>query len=189
MTANAMKGDREKCLTAGMSDYLSKPVGRQALKAALERESDIQPVEAAHSPAKPELALPQTITVPSGRSSDEEVLVDTDRLRDLTDGEPKQMQHLIDLYLTAAIPILDGLNEAIQANSSGEVERIAHKLIGSSACLGVDAFTQPLRELERLGRKGSLSGAPALFDDVRHKFPRVRSALTQFVETLQASSP
>jgi HPt (histidine-containing phosphotransfer) domain-containing protein len=97
------------------------------------------------------------------------------------------MQQLIDLYLTQTVPMLDSLNEAIQTNSSGDVARIAHKLVGSSVSCGVEAFTQSLRELERLGHEGNLSGAHALFDDVRHKFPRVQSVFTQFVQTLQSS--
>jgi HPt (histidine-containing phosphotransfer) domain-containing protein len=91
------------------------------------------------------------------------------------------MQQLIDLYLTQAVPMLDDLNEAIQTNSSGEVARIAHKLVGSSVSCGVEAFTESLRELEGLGQEGDLSGADALFDDVRHKFPRVQSVLTQLM--------
>ena len=107
--------------------------------------------------------------------------MDIDQLRDVTNGEPDRMQRLIDLYLTQAAPMLDGLNEAIQTNSSGDVARIAHKLVGSSLSCGVEAFTQPLRELERLGRAGDLAGAHALLDDVRHKFPRVQRVLTQLM--------
>ena len=114
--------------------------------------------------------------------------MDIDRLRDVTDDEPDRMQQLIDLYLTQAVPMLDGLDEAIQTNSSGDVARIAHKLVGSSVSCGVEAFTLPLRELERLGHEGDLSGAHALLDDVRHKFPRVQSAFTQFMQTLHDSS-
>ena len=73
------------------------------------------------------------------------------------------------------------LKEAIRISSSGDVARIAHKLVGSSLSCGVDAFTQPLRELERLGQEGDLSGADALFDEVRRKFPRVQSALAQLM--------
>jgi HPt (histidine-containing phosphotransfer) domain-containing protein len=120
------------------------------------------------------------------------VLVDIDRLRDVADDKPDRMQQLIDLYLTQAAPMLDGLHEAIQTNSSGDVARIAHKLVGSSISCGVEAFTQPLRELERLGHEGDLAGAHALFEDVRHKFPRVQSVLTQLMPNppkLQVMTP
>jgi two-component system sensor histidine kinase/response regulator len=177
MTANAMEGDREKCLTAGMSDYLSKPVRRNELKAALDRHAEIGSIA----------TQSERVSTPSDISSSEEVLVDIDRLRDATDDEPDRMLRLIDLYLTQAGPMLGGLNDAIQANASAEVARIAHKLVGSSVSCGVEAFTQPLRELERLGHEGDLSGAPALFDDVRHKFPRVQNVFSQLVQTLQST--
>ena len=115
--------------------------------------------------------------------------MDFDQLRDVTDGEPDRMKQLVDLYLTQAVPILDGLKEAIQTNSSGDVARIAHKLIGSSLSCGVEAFTQPLRELERLGREDNLAGASSLFEDVRHKLPRVKIAFAQFLQTIPELKP
>jgi signal transduction histidine kinase/DNA-binding response OmpR family regulator/HPt (histidine-containing phosphotransfer) domain-containing protein len=180
MTANAMEGDREKCLAVGMSDYLSKPVRRNELKAALDRCREIQTTAADASSSDPEsgLAYSPLASAASHPSFSEELLVDIDRLRDVADDDPDRMQQLVDLYLAQAGPMLDDLNEAIQTNSSGDVARIAHKLVGSSVSCGVEAFTQPLHELERLGLAGDLSGAHALFDDVRHKVPRVQRILT-----------
>jgi two-component system sensor histidine kinase/response regulator len=176
MTAHAMAGDRERCLAAGMDDYVSKPLRKEDLLRALEGAKVKAGEHETDSP------------IPTGpRPASEEVLVDIDQLRDVTDDEPDRMQQLINLYLTQTVPMLDSLNEAIQTNSSGDVARIAHKLVGSSVSCGVEAFTQSLRELERLGHEGNLSGAHALFDDVRHKFPRVQSVFTQFVQTLESS--
>ena len=173
MTANAMEGDREKCLASGMSDYLSKPVRRDELKMALDRHGQIRPPTAASDH-------------PS--SSAGEILVDINRLREVAHDEADQLQELIDLYLVEAGPMLDGLGQAIRSNSSGEVARIAHEFVGCSLFCGVDAFTQSLRALERLGQQGNLSGADALLADVRHKFPRVQSAFTQLVQTLHTSN-
>ncbi len=173
MTANAMEGDREKCLASGMSDYLSKPVRRDELKMALDRHRQIRPATAA--PDQPS-------------SSAGEILVDINHLREVAHDQADQLQELIDLYLVEAGPMLDGLGQAIRSNSSGEVARIAHEFVGCSLFCGVDAFTQPLRALERLGQQGNLSGADALLADVRHKFPRVQSAFTQLVQTLHTSN-
>ncbi|PYK68542.1 MAG: hypothetical protein DME45_06840 [Verrucomicrobia bacterium] len=173
MTANALEGDRKKCLTSGMNDYLSKPVRRNELKVALDRHDQIRPTATAPD-------------IPS--SSAGEILVDINRLREVAHDQADQLQELIDLYLVEAGPMLDGLGQAIRTNSSGEVARIAHEFVGCSLFCGVEALTQPLRALERLGQQGNLSGADALLADVRHKFPRVQSAFTQLVQTLQTSS-
>jgi HPt (histidine-containing phosphotransfer) domain-containing protein len=118
--------------------------------------------------------------------------VDIDQLRNVTDNEPDLMQRLIDLYLNQAVALLDGIDEAIQIKANGDLARIAHKLVGSSVSCGVEAFTHPLRELERLGRAGDLTGACGLFDEIRHKFARVERILTQLASTarkLQAAIP
>lgn len=174
MTANAVEGDREKCLACGMNDYVSKPVLQDELKAALDRHIQIRPTVIARDKAP---------------SSAGEILLDVDRLREVAHDQADQLQQLIDLYLVEAGPMLDGLGRAIRTNASGEVARIAHEFVGCSLFCGVEAFTQPLRALERLGQEGNLSGADALLADVYHKFPHVQTAFTQLVQALQTSNP
>jgi signal transduction histidine kinase/DNA-binding response OmpR family regulator len=176
MTAHAMAGDRERCLAAGMDDYISKPLRKEDLFRVVDGVDVAANEDETNSP------IP---TFP--RFASQDVLIDIDQLRDVTDNEPDRMRRLIDIYLTQATPMLDELNAAIQINSSGEVGRLAHKLVGSSISCGVQAFTQPLRELERLSREGDLSEANALFNDVRQGFPRVQNAFEQFLQSIPAA--
>jgi HPt (histidine-containing phosphotransfer) domain-containing protein len=90
--------------------------------------------------------------------------------------------------LTQAVPLLADLQAAIATNSGEALAQAAHKLVGSSISCGVQAFTEPLRKLERLGQAGDLTGAAALFDQVRQTFPRVRIFLNQFLQDLPALS-
>jgi PAS domain S-box-containing protein len=176
ITAHAMAGDRERCLAAGMDDYVSKPLRKEDLLRVLHGLDVDADNGETDSP------------IPTGpRPASEEASVDIDQLRDVTDNEPARMRRLVDIYLTQAATMLNELDAAIQAKAGGDVVRLAHKLVGSSISCGVQAFTQPLRELERLGNEGDLSGASPLFDDLRHKFPTVKNAFDEFLKTLPAS--
>lgn len=172
MTANAMDGDKERCLAAGMDDYLSKPVRRNELQAALKR-CDVLQGRVSSSPGKWE------------PSATEDCLVDLDRLREVADDDPEQIRYFVELYIAQTILMLDGLKEAVLTSNAEAVASTAHKLVGSSLSCGVEAFTRPLRELERIGEAGDLSGACVLLDDVRDRFPRVQNTLTQFVQGLE----
>jgi HPt (histidine-containing phosphotransfer) domain-containing protein len=114
--------------------------------------------------------------------------VDLDRLRDVNDDDPERIRRLVDIYLTQAVTLLADLQAAIETKSADGLARAAHKLVGSSISCGVQAFTEPLRKLERLGQAGDLTGAGALFDQVRQTFPRVRIFLNQFLQDLPALS-
>jgi PAS domain S-box-containing protein len=178
MTANALEGDWEKCLLAGMNNYVGKPVRLDELRAALARcgEGKVSAAIATPQPAVPDVAATTL--------SAETAMVDLDRLRDVTDDDPARIRRLVGIYLTQAVPLLDNLQTALDANSPTDVAEVAHKLVGSSISCGVQAFTLPLRKLEQLGHAGNLSGAAELVNVVRQTFPPVRNRLNQFLQDL-----
>ena len=154
MTANAMQGDREKCLQASMNDYLSKPVKDSDLKAALGRSRDASAAHVVEPTPEPE--IPETPT--------EEDLVDVERLEAAANEDPKLLQELVDLYFAQATDLMNGLRGAINSGSAKDIDHFAHKLVGASLACGMSAMVLPLRELEKRGKQGQLGDADALFD-------------------------
>ena len=126
LTAHAMAGDRQKCLDAGMDDYLSKPVRLEELQKALERFC-------AKQPGGQTLANPQAPPVPATAPIEAGGHGTIERSGH---GDQQQMRELVDLYFAQADEILSGLDTAIKADAPKEVERLAHKLAGASVAWG-----------------------------------------------------
>jgi HPt (histidine-containing phosphotransfer) domain-containing protein len=175
MTANAMQGDREKCLAAQMSDYLSKPVKDTELKKALERAP-------LHSAAAPDALAPES--VPPDVTSDND-LVDLERLEAAANEDPAMLQELVDLYFAQAKDLMNGLRGAITAGSAKDVDHFAHKLVGASLACGMSAMVLPLRALERQGKEGRLSNAEALFAQASRHLEMTRDKVGTYVREYQ----
>jgi two-component system, sensor histidine kinase and response regulator len=172
MTANAMQGDREKALEAGMDDYVSKPVQVKELDEVLERwllqdEAKVEPNSSA-----PEAG--NGTAAPNG-SIDHSVL---EGLRELQEkGEPDVLKELVELFLEDVPPQLKALREAEKREDAMSVERIAHTLKGSSGNLGAVRMEAICAELEELGRSGDVDSAPALISRLETELGRVRAVL------------
>ncbi len=187
MTANAMQGDREKCLEAGMDDYLAKPVRPEDIRSVIERWGDKahspeHPVTTATTPvtAKPS-AAPNSPT-PFPTVPDPEPPVNMERLLDFANGSAKNLRELITLYLQQTADQIEKLDAATRAGNAPEVKRLAHSCAGASATCGMVTIVPLLHKLERMGHEENLADALPVCDEACRQFDRIRRFLFQYQE-------
>jgi two-component system, sensor histidine kinase and response regulator len=170
MTAHALQGEREKCLAAGMDDYISKPFQPEELDAVLERW-----IPQTASTAEARTSETSSAEAPDG-AIDQSVLANLRNL--LQDGKPGVLNRLIAMFLDDTPPKLAALREAVAQEEAKALEQVAHALMGSSASLGALHMASICEELEAFGRSGDLTQAPGLLSQLEAEFDRVRDALT-----------
>jgi len=187
MTASAMSGDREKCLDAGMDDYLSKPVRPEAVQAAVERWGPqiSEPADPSDSPEETHAPMPLTPSPAPQTPDDSTVPVDVERLTEMAGPDEPSLRELTDLYLTQTDDQLAELREAISKSNAKEVERVAHKAAGASSTCGMIAVVPALRELETQARQDNLAQANAFFESVTRDLQRIRTFLKDYLEELR----
>jgi len=139
MTAHAMKGDRERCLEAGMDGYITKPV----------RFSDIEQTLA---------GLAETLARPANPAAKAESWNRTEAL-DRIGGDEELLRDLCQIFLEESPKLLEKLQQAVAAGDSDGVMRAAHSLKGESSYLGAGGTSQAARQLEEMGRNQDLSSA------------------------------
>lgn len=183
LTANAVRGDREKCLVAGMDDYLAKPYSGEQLANVLARwlpaaeQKDISAVEtlSAVPPAPTFTPLP----APSPIN-----LVVLDKVRAISPASGQILvRRLIDAYLSNTPPLLHRLTQALADEDPSASAQAAHALKSSSINVGAETLGALFHALEQHGRAGDIVACRALTADVDREFAQVKASLEKVLET------
>jgi CheY-like chemotaxis protein len=181
LTANALQGDRERCLAAGMDDYLGKPFTAAQLEGTLCRWLRSVPA-APQSPALP-LTLPvgsecaPAVDVGCGESAPLDPVA-LQRLRDMGGGAPDAfLRRLADAYMRNADADLTRLSSAIAGADAELLAKAAHRLKSASANVGATTLSCLCRDLEVDARAGRIDRAGTLVAAIRGEHARVAAAL------------
>jgi HPt (histidine-containing phosphotransfer) domain-containing protein len=160
MTAFAMTGDRERCLTAGMDAYVSKPIRHQELFETIQAlVLDVPKISA---------ALPE--------ETPKEVL-DEAQLMSCVDNDPQLLRDLVDRFLAEYPRLLDGIRVAVDKKDARAAERGAHSLRGSAGNLSAKLVAEAALRLERLAQAEDWVYAEHVLRELESQLERLRPAL------------
>jgi polar amino acid transport system substrate-binding protein len=168
LTAHALKGDRERCLKAGMDGYVSKPIQRNLLKEAINSvmsltDEDIEEVR-------------------ESVSGDNKDIFDGDEYVDRLEGETELIIEMVEMFLQEHDRLIDELGKTIENGNTSQVEHKAHELKGWVGNLSAGRCHKTAQTIENKGNSGDLDGVEEMFDVLKDEVDKLVNELNKFIK-------
>jgi len=175
MTANAMQGDKKKCIDAGMDDFITKPVKKEVLAKIICKYTRGNQNKKRECPS-------ESLANNSIAESNKNIPVNLSMLQELSDGNNDFVKEMIELYIEDVTLRIQQLSEAIIDGKTDLIAREAHTIKGASLNIGTTKLQKYAEKIETLGKNGDVNGCIDHIFALKQEFILVKEFLNKWCQ-------